>query len=351
MLHTFSTLSETTVTTTVSTFQQGSDEHRREYLHKKSRQTLRRTKDTRSRFPEFADLPISQLYKRQGDLISGSHSLEIRVVDFVGVSFEANPLYYQSEAENANRNQNPGSMTDENRPPSIFAGPSRHRTTPSAGGKVTEIIKPVHTPNNENDRGAIRTQVLRGADHLTGLARHEFKRDGKFGAPPPNPIGVLSTSIATTDANIRTVELDTNICKAEWVKSTIDWPYPYLFDRFCHGFDDAKYSRPNESIINRTKKVNYNEDVLTEDQWNDRAYTDGTKFGKKYMADRPTPKKPVITTEFEIDKVRKGYQVDTPLGNIEDFFDRAEARIDAREEAKRKKKREDLLKCKRCIIA
>ncbi|KAF3913590.1 hypothetical protein ABW20_dc0108841 [Dactylellina cionopaga] len=201
-------------------------------------------------------------------------------------------------------------MNDENRPPTISlippTPPQRNRHTLE---KIKETITPVHSSvaGDESSEAKIRTQVVRGSDQITGLARHEFKRDGQFGDPPPNPIGVSLTPLATASANIRATELDTNICKAEWLKSTIDWPFLHLFEYFHQGFEDAKYSpEPNSKVIAATKGINYVEDNnISEEQWSARAYSDGFKFGKRYLADRPDPKQKVVTEQFDYEEAAR----------------------------------------------
>ncbi|KAK6542701.1 hypothetical protein TWF694_006645 [Orbilia ellipsospora] len=248
-------------------------------------------------------------------------------------------------------------MNNENRPPTISIVP---QTPPPSTGTPLEVIKetfsPVHSSIvGEGSQAKIRTQVLRGSDHITGLARHEFKHDGQFGDPPPNPVGVSLTSLETSPANIHPTELDTNICKGEWLKSTIDWPFPHLFDDFRQGFADAKHNNPNQSTMKKIKGTNYDEDFnIPEEKWGARAYVEGVKFGKRYIADRLQPGEAVIMEEFDYANAPPG-QVEHPRGGFEAFFKRMD-----NEEAERKRARKkhevtrmwkDMAQCKCCEIS
>ncbi|EWC46667.1 hypothetical protein DRE_04154 [Drechslerella stenobrocha 248] len=220
-------------------------------------------------------------------------------------------------------------MTDENRPPTVAVVGREVMATPfiiAPSNPLKETITPVYTSMAEQDKGSIRTQVLRGTDAITGLARHEFKRDGKFGDPLPNPIGETVPPLAAVPANIRSSELDTNICKTEWVKSTVDWPFSHLFDRFRAGFCAVKYSEPDEALMKTAKGINYAEDVMiTQFQWECRAYADGVRLGQRYVAERQKPEEEVITEEFDYEQYSRGPHANYPMGGAEAFINRQEA--------------------------
>ncbi|KAF3314403.1 hypothetical protein TWF173_004745 [Orbilia oligospora] len=222
-------------------------------------------------------------------------------------------------------------MSNENVPPTISG------TVPSAAQDqinlpfdvIKESITPVHPISaGENTQAKIRTQVLRGADHLTGLARHEFKRDGDFGAPLPNPPGFENSIPPTTGpANTKASELDNNICKAEWYKSLVNWPFPYLFENFHQGFLDAKTNTINTELITVTRGINFIEDCgIPQKAWEAHAYNEGVKFGKTYMADRIDTKTRVVTEKFDYDNIPGvARPKEYPRGGFKQFAKRREA--------------------------
>ncbi|RVD89397.1 uncharacterized protein DFL_000408 [Arthrobotrys flagrans] len=230
-------------------------------------------------------------------------------------------------------------MSNEKVPPTV---PSAAPAVPQEQANlplnvIKESIAPVHPSSaGENTQAKIRTQVLRGADHLTGLARHEFKRDGDFGAPLPNPPGFENSIPPTTGpANPKAAELDNNICKAEWYKSLVNWPFPYLFENFQQGFLDAKTDTANTDLVAVTKGINFIEDCgIPQKAWEAHAYNEGAKFGKVYMSDRVGPKSRVVTEELDHAKVPGSVRpMEYPRGGFKQFLKRREAE---EREAKRK---------------
>ncbi|KAK6495091.1 hypothetical protein TWF481_003119 [Arthrobotrys musiformis] len=230
-------------------------------------------------------------------------------------------------------------MNNENTPPTV-PGPAPaapKEPTDLPFDVIKETISPVHPSSiGENTQAKIRTQVLRGTDHITGLARHEFKRDGDFGAPLPNPPGFENTLPPTTGpANTKASELDNNICKAEWYKSIENWPFPYLFENFHQGFLDAKTNVVNQDLVAITKGINFVEDCgISQNAWEAHAYNEGVKFGRSYMADRIDPHARVVTEEFDYANIPGvAHPMEHPRGGFEQLIKRREA---AEREEKRK---------------
>ncbi|KAK6334465.1 hypothetical protein TWF730_003679 [Orbilia blumenaviensis] len=222
-------------------------------------------------------------------------------------------------------------MSNENVPPTVpGAVPSAPRErADSSFGVIKETIVPVHPSSaGENAQAKIRTQVLRGADHLTGLARHEFKRDGDFGAPLPNIPGFDNAAPPTTGpANTKASELDNNICKAEWYKSIVNWPFPYLFENFHQGFLDAKTDTVNDELATATVGINFIDDFgISQKAWEAHAYNEGVKFGRIYMADRIDPRGRVVTEQFDYANIPGVIRpMEFPRGGFEQFIKRREA--------------------------
>ncbi|KAK6519087.1 hypothetical protein TWF281_003775 [Arthrobotrys megalospora] len=221
-------------------------------------------------------------------------------------------------------------MSDENVPPKVAGTPvAPQQQATSSFEVIKESVSSVHpSAAGENTQAKIRTQVLRGADHRTGLARHEFKRDGEFGAPLPNPPGFEHTAPPTTGpANTKASELDNNICKAEWYKSIINWPFPYLFEKFHQGFLDAKIDTVDNNLIAVTKGINFIEDCgISQKAWEAHAYNEGVKFGKQYMADRLDPRARVVTEQFDYANIPGVVRsMEYPRGGMEQFLKRKEA--------------------------
>ncbi|KAK6330397.1 hypothetical protein TWF696_003494 [Orbilia brochopaga] len=245
---------ESSITTTISTPAQDWERYRKEHSNSNIKDRLRRTKKERAKDAETSGLSLQEAYQREEEFLSVPDPPNIKVFQQVSITYSDKPPRTTTMSDET-----------ENRPPTVGLVPVKRAAPPTiAPPNPTKQPSPIihhSTVAADSDRGAVRTQVLRGSSAVTGLSRHEFKRDGQFGEPPPNPIGVSLTPLATNPANICTVELDTNICKTEWLKSTIDWPYGHLFDHYRTGFDDAKYAEPDARRLTAIKGVNFAEDA------------------------------------------------------------------------------------------
>ncbi|EPS38812.1 hypothetical protein H072_7412 [Dactylellina haptotyla CBS 200.50] len=307
----------------------------------KIKERLNKTRQQREADAKRTGQSLKELYYQEEDRLRLPPPRGIRVDQSVSVSYSS-------------------TMNKENRPPTISVIPATPVHTPAKGTGlevIKETISPVHSSmlGEENSQAKIRTQVLRGSDHITGLARHQFKRDGEFGDPPPNPIGVSMTPLETAPANTRTTELDTNICKAGWLKSTIDWPFPHLFDSFREGFGDVRYAQPDQDRINKTKGTNFIEDCnISEEKWSARAYAEGVKFGKKYIADRPSANQTTVMEQFDYINDGPVLDMEHPSGGFESYMKRVNNEEAERRKIKKKQEAiqmwKDMAECKCCNL-
>ncbi|KAF3908775.1 hypothetical protein ABW21_db0203992 [Orbilia brochopaga] len=306
------------ITTTISTPARDWDRYCREHNSSHIKERLRRTKKEREKDVEISGLSLKETYDLEEEFLSVPNPPDIKVFQQVSITYS---------------NRTSSTMADENRPPTVGLVPFYKPTPPMiAPPNPTAQPFPVihHTVAAEDsDRGAVRTQVLRGSSAVTGFSRHEFKREGQFGEPAPNPIGVSEAPLETNPANIRTVELDTNICKTEWLKSTIDWPYAHLFDHYRMGFDDAKYGDANATRLAAIKGVNFAMDA---------AIT------------QPPKELAVVTEEFDYEQHGVVPRVADPVGGYEEFFERIELEGRVQKREQRLDRVKDVILCRGCNV-